>query len=212
MASPSPSPTILEAVAAITPCWRGEAVYARGEPAEHWYRLVSGMARESADLTGGRRRILGFLLPGEFFGFSARDEHALTVEAAVEGAIVARYPRRQVEMLADHDPRVARYLREMTFQALSRAEARSLILGRTTAREKLGALLADIAARSSDGTAGAFVQSISRRDIADHLGLSVGTVSRALGELEGRQAITRIAEGRATGADHAAPEDGDGSG
>ena len=44
-------------------------------------------------MAGGRRQILHFLLPGDFFGFSARDKHALTVEAALAGTIVARYPR-----------------------------------------------------------------------------------------------------------------------
>ena len=125
MASPWPCPAILEPVVAVTPYRRGEVIYARGDPALHWYRLVSGMARKTADRAGGRLRIADFLLPGDFFGFSARDQHAFTVEAAVEGTFVARYPRRQAEMLANSDPRVARYLREMTFLALSRSQART---------------------------------------------------------------------------------------
>jgi CRP-like cAMP-binding protein len=195
MASPWPCPAILEAVVAITPCQQGEVIYARGDPAEHWYRLVCGMAK-SADMAGGRRQILDFLLPGDFFGFSARDQHALTVEAALAGTIVARYPRGQVEMLANTDPRVARYIREMSFQALSRLQARTLILGRTTPREKVSSLLAEIAERSSDGTAGAFVLPMSRQDIADYLDLSLETVNRALNDLRDHRMITPFARDR----------------
>jgi CRP/FNR family transcriptional regulator, nitrogen fixation regulation protein len=196
MASPWPCPASLESVVAITPCQWGEVIYARGDPALHWYRLVSGMARKSAEMAGGRRQILDFLLPGDFFGFSARDQHALTVEAALAGTIVARYPRGEVEMLANADPRVARYIREMAFQALARSQVRTLILGRMTALEKVSSLLAEIAERSSDGTAGAFVLPMSREDIADYLDLALETVSRVLDDLKEHQMITHVARDR----------------
>ena len=201
MASPWPCPANLESVVAVTPCRRGEVIYARGDPALHWYRIVSGMARQTTEMAGGRRQIVDFLLPGDFFGFSARDEHPLTVEAALEATVVARYPRRQVEMLASSDPRVARYLRESTFQALARSQARTLILGRSTAAEKVSSLLAELAERSSDGTVGAFVLPMSCQDIADYLDLSLKTVSRTLDDLRDRHMVRRMARDRVRVAD-----------
>jgi CRP-like cAMP-binding protein len=44
------------------------------------------------------------LLPGDFFGFTALTEYDSAVEAVAEGTIVASYPRRRVEMLAEADP------------------------------------------------------------------------------------------------------------
>ena len=99
-------------------------------------------------------------------------------------------------MLANTDPRVARYIREMTFQALSRSQARTLILGRT-ALDKVSSLLAEIAERSSDGTAGAFVLPMSRDDVADYLDLPLETVSRALDDLKDHRMITPMARDRA---------------
>jgi CRP-like cAMP-binding protein len=126
----------------------------------------------------GRRQILDFLLPGDFFGINAREQHPLTVEAVVEGTVVARYPREQVERLAETDPQVGRYLREMALQALSRFHARMLILGRTTASDKVRSFLVEMAERSSPGPADAFVLPMSHREMADYLDLPAETVSR----------------------------------
>jgi hypothetical protein len=62
MTSPWPSPAVMESLAAVTPCRPGEVIYARGDPVEYWYRLVSGLARKCSVLPDGRRQIVDFLL------------------------------------------------------------------------------------------------------------------------------------------------------
>lgn len=42
---------------------RGERIYGTGDPVDHWYRLVSGMARNSALFSDGRRRIVDCFMP-----------------------------------------------------------------------------------------------------------------------------------------------------
>ena len=135
-------------------------------------------------LVDGRRRIVDFLLPGDFFGFSAREEHHLEVEAVTEDTVVARYPRRRVETLAECDPDVGRYIRHLAFESISRLEARIGILGRVTAIEKVSAFLLEMAQRSLNGPSTVVVLPMSRNDIADYLALSVETVSRALTDLK----------------------------
>jgi CRP-like cAMP-binding protein len=188
----------MEALAVITPCRRGEVVYARGNPVDHWYRIVSGLARKCSVTPDGRRQILDFLLPGDFFGFNGREKHPLTVEAVVEGTVVARYPRAQLERLAETNPQVGRYLREMAFEALSRFQARMLILGRPTASDKVRSLLIELAERSSSGAPSSLALPISRQDIADYLELSAAAVSRALVDLRRSGAITLAARDRVT--------------
>ena len=90
---------------------RGEEIYRREDPARHWYRVASGMARKSALLADGRRQIVDFLLPGDFFGLVARHEHFFAVEAVIESTVVVRYPRRSVELLADANPPVGQRIR-----------------------------------------------------------------------------------------------------
>lgn len=136
----------------------------------------------------GRRQIVDFLLPRDFFGFTTHARQALTVEALPEGAVLTSYPRRRVEAMADADPRLSRYIREVAFQVLARA----LFLGRTTAMEQVKSLLVEVAERLPGGTAEAFVLPMSRHDIADYLGLSVETVTTALTELN-RGGVTLLA-------------------
>jgi CRP/FNR family nitrogen fixation transcriptional regulator len=180
---------LLESIETVTTCHRGRTIYGHEDPADSWYRVVSGAARESTVLADGRRRIVDFLLPGDFFGFGARLMHAFSVEAIVEGTIIARYPRRHVELLADSDPQLGRRIRNIAFDAISRSLARMLILGRATAVEKVGAFLIDMAERSSDDSSGAVVLPMSRYDIADYLAMSVETVSRMLTDLNHRGSI-----------------------
>jgi CRP/FNR family nitrogen fixation transcriptional regulator len=186
----------MEALEAIMRFHRGETIYDQGDPAEYWYCVASGLARKCALMPEGRRRIVDFLLPGEFFGFSAGDEHAFAVEAVVEGTTVARYPRGRIERLADGDPQLRRLIRELVFQAISRVQARILILGRTTAREKVGYFLVEIERRLSEETAETVVLPMSRYDIADYLALSVETVSRSLTDLKHRGAIALLGKRR----------------
>ncbi len=94
---------------------RGERIYGTGDPVDHWYRLVSGMARNSTLFSDGRRRIVDFFMPGDFFGFSPGRAHSFDVEAIPEGTIVTRYQRHTIESLADSDFDLARQIRIWTF-------------------------------------------------------------------------------------------------
>jgi CRP/FNR family nitrogen fixation transcriptional regulator len=111
------------------------------------------------------------------------------VEAVAEDTIVASYPRRRVEMLAEADPQLSREILQVTFEALSRLQAQLMILGRITAIEKVGSFLLKMAGRLSDGTLDRVDLPISRYDMADCLGLSVETVSRSLTSLKNRGLI-----------------------
>jgi CRP/FNR family transcriptional regulator, nitrogen fixation regulation protein len=181
---------VMESLAASMAYRRGQQIYGQKDPAEHWYRVVSGAARKCALLTNGRRQILDFMLLGDFFGFTDRAKHAFAVEAIVEGTIVVRYPRRRLEMLADSDPEFGRLIREMAFETISRLQARILILGQMTALEKVGSFVLEMAERLSGGGSEPFILVMSRYDIADYLALSAETVSRTLTELRHRGAIT----------------------
>jgi CRP/FNR family transcriptional regulator, nitrogen fixation regulation protein len=174
----------LDALAVNIRYSRGQEICSPSRSAEYWYRVVSGSARRCVIRPDGRRQIVDLLLPRDFFGFSDRNEYDSTVEAVVEGTVIASYPRKRVEMMADADPQLAREIRQVAYKALARSRAHLLILGRITAREKVGAFLLELAERSSGGPADRIVLPISRYDIADCLALSVETVCRSLTELK----------------------------
>src|SRR5258708_20839452 len=116
------SPRILDTLAAIRRCHRGQEICGQPSPVEYWYRLTAGVARKCALRPHGRRQIVNLLLPDDCFGFTVRYHDCFTVEAVVDNTVVACYPRRRAEELADTDPRVAREIRQMTFDAMTRLQ------------------------------------------------------------------------------------------
>jgi CRP/FNR family transcriptional regulator, nitrogen fixation regulation protein len=179
----------LDALAVILPHRRGEEICSQGQPIEYWYFVISGAARRCTIRPDGRRQIVDLLLPGDFCNFAIGEEWDVTIEAVTEGTVVAAYPRRRIEMLADSDPKIAHEIRKIAYAALSRLQAQLLILGRITALEKVGSFILEMAARLSDGDADQVALPVSRYDIADYLGVSVETVSRSLSDLKQRGAI-----------------------
>jgi CRP/FNR family nitrogen fixation transcriptional regulator len=179
----------LDSIATIMTCHRGQEICREVQPADHWYFVILGVVRRCVLRADGRRQIVGLLLPGDFFGFTAGDEYDYTAEAIAEGTVLASYPRRRVETLADSDPSLARELRQVTFEAMSRLQAQLLILGRITALEKVGSFILEMETRLSLGRGDSIALPVSRYDIADYLAVSVETVSRALTDLKHRGVI-----------------------
>jgi CRP-like cAMP-binding protein len=173
-----------------TRCCRAQLIYDEDDPVECWYRVVSGMARRFNVRANGRRQIVDLLLPGDVFGFGVCGRHAFAAEAIRDGTVIARYPRVRLQALAASDPRIARMLQEMALQESHRLQDLILILGETTAQQKVGAFLAHLAGRLARQPADHVKLPISRYDIADYLALSVETVSRALTALKRNGAIT----------------------
>jgi CRP/FNR family transcriptional regulator, nitrogen fixation regulation protein len=171
---------------------RGEEVHRSDCSDVYWYHVVSGVASCYIVLQGGRRQILDLLLPGDFFGFTGPEGHFYGVDAVVDSTSVACYPRKALQALADSDPAVAHEIREMEFSAMARSHQLILILGRTTAREKVGAFLLRIMQRVTNDDSDRLVLPTSRYDIADYLALSVETVSRALTDLTHRGLINLV--------------------
>jgi CRP-like cAMP-binding protein len=179
----------LDAIAAIIPCRRRQEICRQGQTSNTWYCVLAGAALRSVIKSDGRRQVVDLLFPGDFFGLTAGTEYDYTVEVATPGTIVAGYPRNRVEIQADSNPQVAREVRQIAFDGLSRQQEQLLILGRITAQEKVGSFLVAMADRLSHGRGDCVTLPISRYDIADYLAVSVETVSRALSELKHRGLI-----------------------
>jgi CRP/FNR family transcriptional regulator, nitrogen fixation regulation protein len=179
----------LERLAAVARYETDQPIYRCNDPAEYWFRIVSGAARTSSLSGEGHRQIVDFLLPGDFFGFCAGQDHELCVEAIVPGTLVARYSRWNAERLADSDAAVARQIRLLAFAAITRLQQRTVLLGRGSALEKVGAFLLEMTARGPQTRAHWIYLPMSRTDIADYLAMAVETVSRTLTQLRARGLI-----------------------
>src|SRR6202043_2939633 len=107
----------------------------------YWRRVVSGTSVGFVVRPDGRRQIIDLLLAGDVFGFGARGSHSFTAEAIRDGTVVARYPRSRLESVARSDTRVTQEIQQMALAETHRLQELILILGRTTAQEKVGAFL-----------------------------------------------------------------------
>jgi CRP/FNR family nitrogen fixation transcriptional regulator len=159
---------------------KGTEIYGEKEPAEYVYQVKAGAVRSYKLLSDGRRQISAFHLAGDIFGLVIGGGHRFTAEAIVD-TTVSLIKRQSLEMVAESDAIVARNLLNMTTSNLKHAEDHLLLLGRKTSRERVAAFLLEMDKRLT--AAGVMALPMSRRDIADYLGLTLETVSRALSRL-----------------------------
>jgi CRP/FNR family nitrogen fixation transcriptional regulator len=169
-------------------------IFAEGDEAAYFYKVVSGAVRTYKVLADGRRQIDAFHLPGDIFGLEFGDDHRFTAEAIGEVSVIA-YRRCSLEALAANDAAMARQVVEAMMQALERAQNHMLLLGRKCAVEKIASFLLDLSKRMAHD--GAMELPMSRTDIADHLGLTIETVSRSLTQLE-RSGVIKLPAHRRT--------------
>ena len=159
---------------------RKTEIYGEKEPAEYVYQVKSGAVRSYKLLSDGRRQIGAFHLVGDIFGLENGGEHRFTAEAIVD-TTVRLIKRQSLEMVAESDAIVARNLLSMTTSNLQHAENHMLLLGRKTSLERVAAFLLEMDKRLT--ATDIMALPMSRRDIADYLGLTLETVSRALSRL-----------------------------
>jgi CRP/FNR family nitrogen fixation transcriptional regulator len=170
---------------------RGEELFAEGEAADYFYRVVSGTVRTYKLLNDGRRQIDAFHLAGDIFGIEAGAEHRFSAEAVGDATVVA-FRRNSLERLTRDHAAFGEHVLSSMLRNLQRAQEHMLLLGRKTAKEKIASFLLDLAERLHESD---HVElPMLRNDIADHLGLTIETVSRTLTEFA-RKGLIGLAAG-----------------
>lgn len=159
----------------------GALLFRQGEPVRLVYRILSGSVVSYRLLSDGRRQVTGFHLPGDFLGLEAGVEHATTTEALGRVDALAM-ERTELAERAATDVSLARALWQVTVRAFRRSEDHALILARQGATERVAAFLLDFAERM--GRPEIIDLPMTRQDIADHVGLTIHTVSRTLSQLQ----------------------------
>lgn len=166
---------------------RNEEIFAEEEEADFVYKVISGAVRDVRILSDGRRQIGAFHLPGDVFGLECGETHLYSAEAVVESEI-ALVRRAALDKAADQDGATARKLWGLTSLDLVRLQDHMLLLARKTALERVAAFLIRLSSRRPAGAP--LELPMSRSDIADHLGLTIETVSRTFTQLERDRAIS----------------------
>ena len=148
---------------------RNEKIFWKGQVAKHIYKVEAGCVRTYTKHSDGRRLILGFYFAGDYFGLEMRKKHNIFAEATV--LIIER--TRLASLTVTHT-RVSKHMLDITDERVAR-----FLLEMTKQDRKKEVYL-----------------QMSRRDIADHLDLTIETVARALTRLNKSSAISVLTQRR----------------
>ncbi|MBU6462236.1 MAG: helix-turn-helix domain-containing protein [Bradyrhizobium sp.] len=153
---------------------RNAEIFGEDEEAEYLYQVISGAVRTYRMLDDGRRQVVAFYLPGDVFGMEAANVHRCSAEAIAESQVLV-LNRASVMGRAEREMDLSRQLWMLIIRELQRVQQHSLVLIKS-AEERVAGFLLEMAGRYPGN--GAIELQMSRRDIADYLGLTIETVSR----------------------------------
>jgi CRP-like cAMP-binding protein len=170
---------------------RHTTIFLAGSRAKHWAVVTTGVVAECKISIDGDRRLTGFRLPGEAFGVEI-ERYSVTSEALTD-CVISLFPT--------HAPATNARLFAAMARQLKRVRSDHLLTTFRSVPERIAAFIVDLADR---GMGDCFHFPMARCDIADFLGTTEPTISRALAELERRGAIKRRSRGRIEIVDRAA--------
>src|SRR5215467_10094256 len=164
---------------------RKSQIIREDDPTDHLYEVVSGTVCTCKMLREGRRQIAGFYFAGDVFGLESAQHHSVAAQAITK-AKVRIFNKRALRALASSSLEVADRLLALTSRELARKQDHLLMLLSTTAEERIICFLVEMVQRASPREDDLINLPMSRRDIADYLGLTIETVSRVLWDFERR--------------------------
>ena len=149
------------------------------ESVEQLVFLGEGATKLVAHASQSRDQIVAFHFAGDVFSVPARAHHSYSVCALRRSAILS-FPSDRFLELAAGEPAILGRLLESSRASLLRCREKTITLGRKSAAERIATFLLTMAERIGSRTEGGIRLDLpmSRRDIADSLGLTIETVSR----------------------------------
>jgi CRP/FNR family transcriptional regulator len=194
--SPNPAPGphapgTLESLFATQPLETfaaGQAVFWEGDPSTHAFQIAEGCLRAYRILPDGRRAVTAFIFAGEVLGVSFQGPYLYTAQAVTP----VRLRRISLSRLheARESPALGRLLLTRIYEEIRSAHNLITLLGQLSAEERVANFLVSTARRTAQDEGPVVIElPMSRRDIADYLGLTIETVCRALSKFKRRGLI-----------------------
>jgi len=163
----------------------GQSVTIDGDQNRNAFAVVSGGLKVCKTLTDGRTQAVDFLLPGDFCWWPWVNPEPFSIEAFASAEVCVMF-HASLAAIAQRNPDVWSALLRLAGQDLARAHDYAVMLGRKTAIERVASFLLVLDRRQEQrGDRSNIVKlPMGRDDIADHLGLTVETVSRQFTRLK----------------------------
>jgi CRP/FNR family transcriptional regulator, anaerobic regulatory protein len=160
------------------------SLFMAGDAARAVYTVTSGALRLQRDLADGRRQVIGFAAPGDFIGLALDETYTFSADALTQVTLCA-FPRERFIALTTQKPALLVNLHQAASHELTIAQQHMVLLGRRRAEERVAAFLMGWRDRLQrvSGKSATIALPMGRQDIADHLGLTIETVSRIFARL-----------------------------
>lgn len=167
------------------------SLFYEGDPADSIATVTSGLVRLVKLLADGRRQVLRFVAPGEYFGFNISETFGYSAESVIP-SIVCQFPISGLERICGIYPDLQWRLFVLARQELDRQQEHIVLLGRNSIPERLAAFLLHWASieNGADASRRPLMLPMRRADVADYLGTTVETVARTLTHFRRQQLIS----------------------
>lgn len=184
------NPDDLEQLEAVVrtpaPVAEGEYLYLAGSVPRYIYFVSRGSLVSHCHQANGDEQIVGFHLPGDPVGLDGigSGHHFHSVRAA-EKTNVCAIALEDITRLSGLNAALAGRLMALISQQVRNGHRNHVLMSRRSAVERVARFLADYASRLNQRglVSDEFVLSLSRKDLANFLGLKIETVSRCFSAL-----------------------------
>lgn len=168
----------------------GAYLFHQHTPARSVHMLEEGMMMMERSSSTGRRQVMAFMHPGNLIGINYREHYEFTV-SALRPSLVRDIPLKPFIALQDEVPQLKDNVRSISGNILAHTLDQVFALGQKKAHERVCFLLKQLSSWQPSASAHRLELAMTRQDIADYLGLTIETVSRAFGKLK-REGIIDI--------------------
>jgi CRP/FNR family transcriptional regulator, anaerobic regulatory protein len=165
-------------------------IFLEGDRVDRMFQVADGVVMLYKLLADGRRQVVELLGPGDVFGITHRASYDCSAETLGQ-AVVTAFSRSAF----DRSPTLVRSLNLCLQAQMLALHDHAMLLGRKTALERVASFLLrcvpDRGLRRCSGPNDVEEHAeirlpMTRQEIADYLGLTIETVSRAFSELRRR--------------------------
>ena len=166
-------------------------IFREGDRADRVYQLIDGAVMLYKLLPDGRRQVVELLSAGDVFGMSGCAVYNCSAETLAAGTVIA-YDRAAVE----RSPALARLMSAHVRAQFCALHEHALLLGRKSALERVASFIVRCLPGGGeqggqcDGHGAVARLGMTRQEIADYVGLTLETVSRAFSKLRRLGVIT----------------------
>ena len=171
-----------------------EMLYHAGDPAVAVYKITKGIVIEYCVLADGRRQIVAIRSVGDLCGYPARDGRYVLTAQAVTPVEACSFATAKFQAKVEHNIEFARAVIDDLSDRLAQTQLGLTTVGQLKAVERVAHFIIEMEElhRKGDTASGLIPLHLSRQDIADYIGMTLETVSRALGTLKDMRLIALV--------------------